>query len=110
MLEIIGVNGAGGGVLVGLDIVRIRLDLELDALLRENRRHVVGEDHGVRARRGAHDEGLGGSCAGASRGTGIVRTAAAGSKRTCGNEPSGTCDERATGNGSILEVHNLLLY
>ena len=110
MLEIIGVNGTGGGVLVGLDVVRIRLDLELDALLRENRRRVVGKDHGVRARRGAHNEGLGGGCAGASCGTDLVRTAAAGSKRTCGNESSGACNERATGNGSILEVHNLLLY
>ena len=108
VLEVVGIDGAGGRVLVGLDVIGVLLHLELDALLGEEGRGEIRQDLGMR--RGAGGDGQhGGIGRGGAGGSG--RAAASGEPAQGNNAQTGgkRGEQGATRNGSVEVLHDGIL-
>ena len=108
VLEVVRVERAVRGVAVGLDVVRVLLDRELDALLREQRGGIVVQDHGMGAGTRAHGErlGLGG---GTGSGTRRLTGATASGERRGGHDRGSAGEDGTTGDGVRKQRHDKLL-
>ena len=108
VLEVICIESARGGVLVGLDVVGVLLHLELDALILELGGGEVREDLGVRGGRGAHGQ-RGGRGGGTGRASGSgAGTAVAATSESHGTKASHGCEEATTREVDVEVRHSNL--